>query len=67
MYRRECTRPELQTMFVIRARCLHTGRVKHPIDGETSFHFITNQMNCYIYNGIYIYRTKINNRLHNLS
>ena len=26
----------------------NTGRVKHPIDGETSYHFSTNQMNCYI-------------------
>ena len=23
-------------------------RVKHPLDGETSHHFSTNQMNCYI-------------------
>ena len=26
----------------------NTGRVKHPIDGESSYHFSTNQMNCYI-------------------
>ena len=26
----------------------NTGRVKHPIDGETSYNFSTIQMNCYI-------------------
>ena len=26
----------------------NTGQVKHPIDGETSYHYSTNQMNCYI-------------------
>ena len=26
----------------------NTGRVKHPLDSETSYHFSTNQMNCYI-------------------
>ena len=26
----------------------NTGQVKHPIDGETSYHSSTNQINCYI-------------------
>ena len=53
MYRRKCARPVLQTMFVIRARWFNTGRVKHPIDGESSYDFSTNQMNCYIVDTIF--------------
>ena len=53
LYRRKSTRPVLQTMFVIRARWFNTGRVKHTIDGETSYHYSTNQINCYIYDTIY--------------
>ena len=31
----------------------NTGRIKHPLDDETIFHFYDNQTNCHIDNDIF--------------